>query len=650
MADRGACGITAAMLHINDLGYRIGPRVLFEGATVHIAQGQRVGLVGRNGSGKTTLFRMIRGEAQPSGGSLALRPRIKLGWVSQDIPSGETSLLDWVLNADAERKALLDELAALETAHAAESGLRIAEIHERLIAIDAHSAPARAAAILTGLGFAAEQHGLPVEQFSGGWRMRVALAAALFPRPDLLLLDEPTNHLDLEATLWLQNHLAAYPGTLILISHDRDLLNAVPDRIVHLDAKRLVAYGGNYDAFETTRRLKLDLAAKALTKQLEQRRKIQGFIDRFRAKATKARQAQSRIKMLEKMEVPVPIVEEKAVSFDFPDPEPLSPPLIVIENGVAGYDGRAVLKKLDLRIDTDDRIALLGANGNGKSTLAKVLSDRLGLMEGEMRRSPKLKFGYFAQHQADELDLSATPYAHMAQKMPMANETKVRAHLGRFGFGAELADSKVSTLSGGEKARLLFALMTREAPHVLILDEPTNHLDIDSRAALVAALNAYDGAVILISHDTHLVEMVADRLWRVADGTCTPYEGDLSDYRRTLLEERRAAAREGRDDAPPRDDAPDRREDRRQRAEKRAQLAPLKKKVTEAEKALEKLSAQASKLENALADPKLYEREGGAQVVALQKDLGALNARIAEAEAAWMQAMEDYETAEAEQE
>lgn len=635
------------MLHINDLGYRIGARVLLEGASVHIAQGQRVGLVGRNGSGKTTLFRLIRGEAAPSAGSVTLRPRIKLGWVSQDIPSGDTGLLDWVLNADTERKDLLDELARLETAHAADAGLRIAEIHERLIAIDAHSAPARAAAILTGLGFPAEQHGLPVEQFSGGWRMRVALAAALFPRPDLLLLDEPTNHLDLEATLWLQSHLAAYPGTLILISHDRDLLNAVPDRIVHLDARRLVAYGGNYDAFETTRRMKLDLAAKALTKQLEQRRKIQGFIDRFRAKATKARQAQSRIKMLEKMEVPVPIVEEKAIAFDFPDPEPLSPPLIAIENGVAGYDGRAVLRKLDLRIDTDDRIALLGANGNGKSTLAKVLSDRLGLMDGTMRRSPKMKIGYFAQHQADELNLAATPYEHMAAIMPTATETKIRAHLGRFGFGAELADSKVATLSGGEKARLLFALMTRDAPHVLILDEPTNHLDIDSRQALVAALNAFDGAVILISHDTHLVEMVADRLWRVADGVCQPYDGDLADYRRTLLEERRAAARESRDD--PREDAADRREDRRQRAEKRAQLAPLKKKATEAEKAVDKLTAEAAKLENALADPRLYEREGGAQVVALQKDLGALNARLAAAEAAWMRAMEELEAAEAEQ-
>jgi len=639
--------MTPAMLHINDLSFRIGPRVLLDGATLHIAANQRVGLVGRNGSGKTTLFRLIRGELSPSGGSISVRPRARLGWVSQDAPSGETSLLDCVLAADTERKALLDELADLESAPPESAGARIAEIHERLLAIDAHSAPARAAAILTGLGFPAESHGLPVSHFSGGWRMRVALAAALFPRPELLLLDEPTNHLDLEATLWLQNHLAGYPGTLLIISHDRDLLNAVPDRIVHLDQKRLAAYGGNYDTFETTRRMKMDLAAKALTKQLEQRRKIQGFIDRFRAKATKARQAQSRIKMLEKMEVPAPIVEDKAVVFDFPDPDPLSPPLITIEHGSVGYDGKAILHGLDLRIDTDDRIALLGANGNGKSTLAKLLSERLGLLDGTMRRSQKLKIGYFAQHQAEELNLSATPLDHMAAKMPMATEAKIRAHLGRFGFGAELADCKVSTLSGGEKSRLLFALMSREAPHVLILDEPTNHLDIDSRAALIAALNAFDGAVILISHDTHLVEMVADRLWRVADGRCLPFEGDLADYRKTLLEERRAAAREDRE--PRESTAPDRKEERRVKADRRAALAPLKRRVADSEKALERLTAAASKLENQLADPKLYERDGSAQVIALQKDLGALSNQIAEAEAAWMQAMEDLETAEAEQ-
>jgi ATP-binding cassette subfamily F protein 3 len=637
------------MLHINSLSYRIGPRLLLNDATLHIAANQRVGLVGRNGSGKTTLFKLIRQELAPAAGSISLRPRARLGWVSQDAPDGSKTLLQCVLDADVERKNLLDELDSLNGQVSESAGLRIAEIHERLIAIDAHAAPARAAAILNGLGFATEQHSDLVAHYSGGWQMRVALAAALFPRPELLLLDEPTNHLDLEATLWLQNHLASYPGTLVIISHDRDLLNTVPDRIVHLDQQRLTAYQGNYDTFERTRRMKLDLAAKALTKQLEQRRKIQSFIDRFRAKATKAKQAQSRIKMLERMEVAVPIVEEKGITFEFPDPDHLSPPLITIENGVIGYDGKPVLKNLDLRIDGDDRIALLGANGNGKSTLAKLLSERLPLMDGHIRKSNRLKIGYFAQHQTDELNIDTSPFEHMEKIMPMATEAKIRAHLGRFGFSGDLADSKVGTLSGGEKARLLFALMTREAPHILILDEPTNHLDIDSRQALISALNAFDGAVILISHDTHLVEMVADRLWRVHDGKCQPFNDDLKEYRRLLLEERRAANREanGIDKT---DDRPtnDRRQERKNKAERRTLLAPAKKRVQDAEKLLEKLNAQHEKLETALADPALYEGDKADKVITLQKEMGTVSQRITDVEADWMQAMEMLEQAEAE--
>ena len=628
------------MLHINDLSYRIGARLLLEGASLHVAEGQKVGLVGRNGSGKTTLFRLILGEIAPAAGSIAVRPRARIGAVAQDAPDGDGDLLSWVLDADAERKALMDELAALEDAPTAADGVRIAEIHERLLAIDAHSAPARAAEILTGLGFPPESHGRGVREFSGGWRMRLALAAALFQRPDLLLLDEPTNHLDLEATLLLQSHLAVYPGTLILISHDRDLLNAVPDRIVHLENRRLVAYAGNYDTFARTRRMKMDLAAKALSRQMEQRRRIQAFVDRFRYKATKARQAQSRLKMLEKMEIPVPIVEDRAICFDFPDPEPLSPPILSIENGEAGYGGPPVLRRLNLRIDMDDRIALLGANGNGKSTLAKVMSDRLNLSAGTLRRSPRLKVGYFAQLQAEELDLGKTPYAHMAALMPMATETKVRAHLGRFGFGAELADSKVGSLSGGEKARLLFALMSRESPNILILDEPTNHLDIDSRDALVAALNAFDGAVVLVSHDAHLVEAVADRLWLVAEGTCRAFEGDMDDYRRLLLEERR-----GGGETAPHSQAPGRRDERRARAEARTALAPLKKRVAAAESQIDRLGAEAARIENALADPGLYDAKGSAQIVAMQKELGEIARRSAEAEAEWTAAMEALEAA-----
>ncbi|MGE5547893.1 MAG: ABC-F family ATP-binding cassette domain-containing protein [Solirubrobacterales bacterium] len=626
------------MLHINDLVFRYGGRVLFDRATVHVAAGQRVGLVGRNGAGKSTLFRLILNEIAPDGGEISVRPRARVGRVAQEAPEGEATLIDCVLAADLERAALLAEAEICHDGH------RLAEIHERLAAIDAHSAPSRAAAILAGLGFDAEAQMRAVSSFSGGWRMRVALAAALFARPDLLLLDEPTNHLDLEATLWLQSFLASYPGTLIVISHDRELLNEVADRIIHLDQGRLVAYGGNYDAFERVRREKMELAAKAYSKQMEQRRKIQSFIDRFRAKATKAAQAQSRIKMLERMDPVVPVVEERGMVFDFPDPQPLSPPIIAIDDGIAGYGERAVLKGLSIRVDMDDRIALLGANGNGKSTLAKILSGRLDLMSGKMHKPPKLKVGYFAQHQTDELVPSRTAYDHMAELMKDLPEAKVRAHLGRFGFEQERADVKVENLSGGEKARLLFALMSREAPHLMILDEPTNHLDIDSREALVAALNAYDGAVVLVSHDPHLIELVADRLWLVADGRVRPFDGDLAAYRAYLLERAREARRG--DAAADRGAGASRKDERRAAAEARAQLAPLRKKAQEAEKRLEKLHERQSALQAKLSDPKLYDGPAD-KVTQLQKELGEVENAVATAEAEWLEAHEALESAQA---
>ncbi|WP_142848601.1 ABC-F family ATP-binding cassette domain-containing protein [Telmatospirillum sp. J64-1] len=629
------------MLHINDLVFRFGGRVLFDGATVHVAAGQRVGLVGRNGTGKSTLLRLILGELAPDSGEITIRPRARVGRVAQEAPDVDASLIDAVLAADTERTALMAE------AETATDGLRIAEIHERLNAIDAHTAPARASAILSGLGFDSEAQLQPVRSFSGGWRMRVALASALFARPDLLLLDEPTNHLDLEATIWLEGYLASYPGTLLVISHDREILNKVVGRIIHLDQGKLVAYQGNYDIFERTRREKMELQAKAVAKQLEQRRKIQSFIDRFRAKATKARQAQSRIKMLERMEAVVPIVEERGISFDFPDPEPLPPPVIAIEAGQAGYEpGKPVLRNLSLRIDMDDRIALLGANGNGKSTLAKVLAGRLKLLEGDVLRSPKLQVGYFAQHQTEELNVEGTPFSHMLALMPQAPESKVRAHLGRFGFEQDRADVKVAQLSGGEKARLLFALMSRNAPHLMILDEPTNHLDIDSREALVQALNAYEGAVVLISHDPHLIELAADRLWLVDSGKVIAFDGDMDDYRRLLLDKAREERRD-KAGAAPSSAAPSRKDERRAAAELRAQLAPLRKAAQQAEKKLTDLMAKKKLVEQKLADPKLY--DGPAEkVTALQIEMGELDRAIAEAEALWLEAAEALENAEAE--
>ncbi len=621
------------MLTISNLIYRIGGRVLFDNAGVQIAANQRIGLVGRNGTGKSTLFKLIKGDLSPDSGAINISPRTKLGDVAQETPDGPDSLIDTVLAYDKERAALLAD------AETSEDGHHLAEVHERLNTIDAHTAPARAAAILSGLGFDAEAQERPVSSFSGGWRMRVALAGALFARPDLLLLDEPTNHLDLEATLWLENYLAGYEGTLIVISHDRDLLNNVVDRIVHIDQGKLVAYGGNYDRFEQTRREQMELQGKAAVKQAAQRAHLQSFVDRFRAKASKAAQAQSRIKMLEKLGPPISVIEDQPVSFDFPNPDELPPPVISVDHGQAGYaPGKPVLKGLHFRIDMDDRIALLGANGNGKSTLAKVLAGRLALQTGDTFRSPKLKIGYFAQHQTDELKMNETPFQHMQALMKDAPPSKVRAQLGRFAFSQDRADVKVGSLSGGEKARLLFALMSRDAPHLMILDEPTNHLDIDSREALVAALNAYEGAVVLISHDPRLIELTADRLWLVADGKVTDFDGDMAAYKALLLNSAANARRTNRSEAKKG------KEERKAAADQRAQLAPLRKKAEEAEKLVTRLSAQKAKLEAELADPKLY--SGPAEAVTkVKKTLAEVERDLGAAEETWLATQEALEAA-----
>jgi len=631
------------MLHINDLVYRAGGKPLLDGATVSLGKGERAGLVGRNGSGKTTLLKLISGELQPDGGAIGVPRNLRIGTVAQHAPSGPESLIETVLAVDRERGALLAE------ANEARDAARIAEIHERLAAIGAEAAPARAARILAGLGFdeAAQQGACAV--LSGGWRMRVALAALLFSEPDLLLLDEPTNHLDLEATLWLEGYLKGYPGTLILVSHDRDLLNRIPHKIVHLERGKLTLYSGNYDRFERTRRERLAHQAALGARQQAQRRHIQAFVERFRYKASKARQAQSRIKALERMEPIASVMEARTMAFDFPAPKPLAPPLITLEGARAGYaPGTDVLAGLNLRLDMDDRIALLGANGNGKSTFMKLLAGRLAPQGGRLVKSAKLKIGYFAQDQAEELDLAATPLLLLARALPDANETRLRAQLGRFGFGHDHAELEVGRLSGGERARLLLALMSREAPQVLLLDEPSNHLDVDSREALVQALNAYPGAVVLVSHDPHLIGLVADRLWLVADGTVVPFDGDLDDYRRYLQEQRRAARTRSRGaKAAARDDAAtmsrpmsrpiSRKNKRRLDAEARAGVAHLRKAAKQAEARVEALGKKKAELEARLADPQVY---GGptAKLQALQVRFGALRQSIAEAEEAWLAA------------
>ena len=564
------------MLHINNLIYRIGGRTLFEGANLHVPLGQKLGLVGQNGTGKTTLFRLILDGASLDGGKLKLRKGISIGTVAQEAPSGKKTLTEYVLEADKERAQLLSR------ATTATEPQDIANIHTRLADINAETAPARAARILAGLGFSELEQKRPCSEFSGGWRMRVALAATLFASPDLLLLDEPTNHLDLEASLWLENYLMSWRGTLIVISHDRTLLNTVVTDIVHLENLKLTRYSGGYDKFEQVRRERNDLHSKLRSKQQAQRQHIEKFIKRFRYKASKAKQAQSRLKLLEKLGPIASVVEERSVTFGFPNPDSLSSPLIAVDNAAAGYPNTLVLRNLNLRIDMDDRIALIGANGNGKSTLIKLLAGQLKPSSGKLVKSPKLKIGYFAQHQSEELIPTETPYQHLTKLMPLVVESKIRAHLARFGFAAEKAEVKSADLSGGEKARLLFAIISMKAPHLLLLDEPTNHLDVDARESLVQALNAYEGAVILVSHDAHLIELVCDQLWEVKNASCTSFDGSLGDYRNVLIEQPRISRSKCTQNSSA--SKGNRKDIRREKAQQRATTAALRKAIREKER------------------------------------------------------------------
>jgi len=628
------------MLHINDLTYRIEGRTIFDKATVGIPAGHKVGFVGRNGSGKTTLLKLIAGELHPDDGGIRLPRATRIGWVTQEAPGGPDSLIDFVLAADQERHRLLQEA---ETAQEPE---RIALIHERLADIGAHAAPSRAARILAGLGFGEAAQRRACAEFSGGWRMRVALAAMLFTEPDLLLLDEPTNYLDLEGTLWLEEYLADYPHTVLIVSHDRELLNRSVGSILHLAQGKLTLYTGGYDRFEEARREKQRLDLKLKKKQDDERRHIEAFIERFKAKASKAAQAQSRVKALARMQPIAEQIEERVVPFSFPGPtKAFASPLIRLEGAAVGYlDDQPVLQGLDLRLDADDRVGLLGANGNGKSTFAKLIAGRLAPMHGRRYGSEKIAVGYFAQHQMDDLPPAQTPYQHMLDLMPEATEAQRRARLGALGFGADKADTKAENLSGGEKARLLFALATFGGRHLLILDEPTNHLDVDAREALVRALNDYEGAVILISHDRHLIEACADRLWIVRDGTVRSYDGDMDRYRTECLAERgdgdgpRAKLKSAGASKPTQQAA------RRQAAEQRATLAPLKKSVTKAEAEIERLSKKIATIESALADGTLYSGDA-ARAQALARERGELMRARDTAEAAWLEASEAYEAA-----
>ncbi len=583
------------MLQINNLTFRIGGRLLLEGASASLPDGHKVGLVGRNGTGKSTLLKLILGDLIPESGSASVPKNARIGTVAQEAPGGPESLLDTVMAGDKEREALLAEAETASDPH------RIAEIQIRLADIEAHSAPARAAIILAGLGFSEAAQNGPCSALSGGWRMRVALAAALFGAPDVLLLDEPTNYLDLEGTIWLKSYIRDYPHTILLVSHDRDLLNEAVDSILHLDQGKLTMYVGNYDNFERQRREKQALTLKMKKKQEEQRDHMQAFVDRFRYKASKARQAQSRLKALSKLQPIADMVENRVAPFLFPNPErALAPPLVRWEKASVGYGGGPpVLKNITLRLDPDDRIALLGSNGNGKSTFAKLLCGKLQVSAGEMRHPPRITMGYFAQHQLDELSEDLSPYEYIASLMPDATVAQRRAKLGAVGFGAALADSKCSTLSGGEKARLLFMLATFHGPHILILDEPTNHLDVDSREALIMAINDYEGAVILISHDRHIIETCADTLWLVRDGTVKPFEGDMDEYTDIVLGRVSTAKRPERQAAT----APV------AKAPKTLMTPVIKKKIQELDAKMLKIKDKIIVLEQALADHTIYVQE-----------------------------------------
>ncbi|NNM57295.1 ABC-F family ATP-binding cassette domain-containing protein [Acidocella sp.] len=625
-----------SVLSLENLSYSIAGRTLLDRATLMVDPGRRIGLIGRNGAGKSTLLKLIAGELHPDGGNIRFGQRVRLGYVAQEAPSGDVTPLEVVLKADTERTALLDEAAHHEV-----DPHRIAEIHDRLLTIEADAAPARAAAILSGLGFSTEWQSRPMSSFSGGWRMRVALAAVLFSNPDLLLLDEPTNHLDLEATLWLEQYLAKFPGAVLLVSHDRQLLDRAVEAIAHLDGGKLTVTPGGFAEFVRIKTEKALQLGRAAEKAAEQRAHMQKFVDRFRASATKARQAQSRIKALERMPQIESVVEDRVTRFSFPEPNKLAPPMLSLDNVDIGYDTKPVLTGVSLRIDMEDRIALLGTNGNGKSTLAKLLAGRLEPLRGRQFRTGNLRVGYFAQHQEEDLVMTETPYEHLSRALPKATPPQVRAQAARFGLDADRVNTKVGAMSGGEKARLLLALATRDAPHLLILDEPTNHLDIDARDALVRALADFEGAVVLISHDPYLVDLVADRLLLVANGKVTALEGDLAAYAASVTEGSASSGGGSRDNSRKNVRA----EGKKERAEARGKTAPLRQAVKEAELRLAKLTAEKDLLEKKLADPGMYAAGKAKDLAYINQRIAAIKRETDTAEQAWLEASAALEAA-----
>ncbi len=614
------------MLNLTDITLRLGGRTILDAATAKLPPRSRVGLIGRNGAGKTSLVRVIAGMTEPDTGKVEMPRGSRLGYIAQEAPAGAATPFETVLAADTERATLLAEA---ETSHDPD---RLGDLHERLNAIDAHAAPGRAARILVGLGFDEDMQQQPLESFSGGWRMRVALASLLFSRPDVLLLDEPSNHLDLEAVLWLEDFLRSYPATIVLVSHERDFLNNVVDHILHLERGKLTLYPGGYDAFERQRAERQAQLASAKAKQQAEREKLQDYVARNSARASTAKQAQSRAKALARMQPIAELLDDPSLSFDFPSPDALRPPLITLDMASVGYAEVPILRRLNLRLDPDDRIALLGRNGNGKTTLARLLAAQLTPMDGDMAASGKMRVGYFTQYQVEELDRDETPLQHMTALMRGASQSAVRGQLGRFGFTGAKATTEVGKLSGGERARLALALITRDAPHLLILDEPTNHLDVDTREALIQALNAYEGAVVIVSHDRHMIEMAADRLVLVDAGTARDYDGSIEDYIALVL---------GKDTAGPKLDKGERKEARRAAAEAREKGQALRKRAKEAEAELARLTEQRGAVDRAMFDPASADAAlAKLTMTELTRRRGELEKRVETLEAAWLDASE----------
>jgi ATP-binding cassette subfamily F protein 3 len=614
------------MLNISDLTVRLGGRTIIDGATAKLPPRGRIGLIGRNGAGKTTLLKVITGALEADLGSVEMPRGTRLGHIAQEAPSGEATPLDTVLAADRERTALLAESENCDDPD------RLGDVYERLIAIDAYTAPSRAAQILVGLGFDEDAQQRPLDSFSGGWKMRVALASLLFSQPDVLLLDEPSNHLDLEAVLWLEDFLKSYPATILLVSHERDFLNNVVDHILHLGSGKLTLYPGGYDAFERQRAERQAQLASARARQEAEREKLKDYIARNSARASTAKQAQSRVKMLSRMQPIAELIDDPSLSFDFPNPDALRPPLITLDLASVGYGDTPVLRRLNLRFDPEDRIALLGRNGNGKTTLARLLAAQLAPMEGSVSATAKMRVGYFTQYQVEELDRDETPLQHMTLLMKGASQSAVRGQLGRFGFEGQKATTLVGKLSGGERARLALALITRDAPHVLILDEPTNHLDVDAREALIQAINAYSGAVVIVSHDRHMIDMTADRLVLVDGGTAREFDGSLDDYVTFIL------SKEGAAEKGPKKGGKGRGTDAREKEK------ALRRAAATAEADLSVLTEQRDAVDRAMSDPAGADASLAKLAMSeLMKRRASLEARIEAAEAAWLEANDAME-------